>query len=364
MPKAVVLEKGAAGEIGYPLKLVEVPRPSPRESELLVRVIAAGLNHRDVFIRQNLYPGIALGVPLLADGVGMVESTGSAALESSWIGKRVVLAPGRGWTSSPEGPEPVNGPYAILGGTKHCPVGTLQEFVAIGAAEVEEAPDHLDDAQAAALPLAGLTAYRALFAKSGNAKPGHNILITGVGGGVALIALQFACAAGCSVFVTSGSERKLEEAKRLGASGGTLYKGDEWEKAIRDQLPADRKYVDAVIDGAGGDMVERATKLLKPGGVIVSYGMTLGPVLPFSMRAVTRNIELRGSTMGSRREFSEMIDFVRTKRIVPIVSRIVKGIEDLEAVDSLFEDLRTGRQFGKLVVYIKNDGEHANSSKL
>ena len=68
--------------------------------------------------------------------------------------------------------------------------------------------------------------------------------------------------------------------------------------------------------------------------------------------------------MGSRREFSEMIDFVRTKRIVPIVSRIVKGIEDLEAVDSLFEDLRTGRQFGKLVVYIKNDGEHANSSKL
>ena len=128
---------------------------------------------------------------------------------------------------------------------------------------MEEAPHHLNDAEAAALPLVGLTAWRALFTKSANAKPGHNLLITGIGGGVALMAFQLANAAGCNVFVTSSSEEKLQKAREMGAQGAVNYKEEAWEKRLMEQLPKRRSYLDAVIDGAGGDVVERTLRLLK-----------------------------------------------------------------------------------------------------
>jgi NADPH:quinone reductase-like Zn-dependent oxidoreductase len=133
----------------------------------------------------------------------------------------------------------------------------------IDASELEEAPKHLTNAEAAAFPLTGLTAWRATVTKSGNCKPGRNILITGIGGGVALMALLFASAAGANVFVTSGSQEKLDKAKKLGAAGGAIYKEEGWEKKLLEQLPKDRKFLDAVIDGAGGDIVEKAFKIMK-----------------------------------------------------------------------------------------------------
>ena len=143
------------------------------------------------------------------------------------------------------------------------PLGTLAEVVCIDASELEEAPEHLNDAEAAALPLTGLTAWRALFTKSNNAKPGHNILVTGIGGGVALMALLFAVAQGCNVYVTSGSQEKIEKAKQLGAVGGVNYKEKTWEKKLVELLPKDRKWIDAIIDGAGGDVVSKASKIVK-----------------------------------------------------------------------------------------------------
>lgn len=100
---------------------------------------------------------------------------------------------------------------------------------------------------------------------------------------------------------------------------------------------------------------------VQTGGVIVSYGMTLGPKLPFLMSAVLKNIEIKGSTMGSRREFKEMVEFVNQKKLRPVVSRVVSGIDDLEAIDGLFEDMKKGSQFGKLVIEIAKEGE---TSKL
>lgn len=172
------------------------------------------------------------------------------------------MNPGTGWKDSLEGPEDPRG-YAILGGTKTNPTGTLAEVATMNEDELEEAPAHLSDAEAAAFPLAGLTAWRALFVKSGNAKPGHNILITGIGGGVALMALQFAVAQGCNVYVTSGSQEKLDKAKQLGAKGGVNYKEAGWDKKLQAQLPKGRKWIDAIIDGAGGDVVSKGAKLLK-----------------------------------------------------------------------------------------------------
>ncbi|KAI9816244.1 MAG: hypothetical protein M1827_001845 [Pycnora praestabilis] len=356
MPKAITIKKidGKPGQVYYPLVTIEVPKPTPKENEILIRLTSASLNHRDLFIRQHLYPGTTFDVPLLADGSGTVIATGSPSLDKTWKSKRVILNPGQGWDSSPEGPE---GQYAILGGTKTCPLGTLQEYVCLDAKEVEEAPLHLSNVESAALPLTGLTAWRAVMTKSGNAKPGHNILITGIGGGVALMALQFASAAGVNVFVSSGSEEKLKKARELGAQGGVNYKEEKWENKLIEQLPKDRKYLDAIVDGAGGDIVDKGAKLLKNGGVIVSYGMTTGPKMPYSMGAVLKNIEIRGSTMGSRKEFADMVDFVRTKQVHPILSRVVHGLENLDGINGLFEDMKTGSQFGKLVVEIVKDGD-------
>jgi NADPH:quinone reductase-like Zn-dependent oxidoreductase len=176
----------------------------------------------------------------------------------------MILTPGRGWASSPDGPDSPSG-YAILGGTKRLPAGTAQDVICVPEGEVEEVPEHLSDAEAAALPLTGLTAWRAFVVKSGNAVAGRNILVTGIGGGVALNVLQFAVAMGCRVFVTSGSEEKIRKAKDMGAVGGVNYKKGDWEKDLTRLLPRDRPFLDAVVDGAGGDICARTLKVLKVG---------------------------------------------------------------------------------------------------
>jgi NADPH:quinone reductase-like Zn-dependent oxidoreductase len=264
MPKALVIEKveGKPGKVYYPLKTIEQPAPQPTDNQVVVKITSAALNHRDLFIRQALYGAIAFGVPLLADGCGIVVQTGSSPAAKKWQGKRVILNPGHGWASDPDGPESATG-YAILGGTKLNPLGTAAELLAVDASEVEEAPKHLTSNEAAALPLAGLTAWRAVMTKSGQAQPGRNILITGIGGGVAVMALLYAVAAGANVYVSSGSPEKIDKAKSLGAKGGVNYKDADWDKQLKALLPRDRPKLDAIIDGAGGDVVQRGAKLLR-----------------------------------------------------------------------------------------------------
>ncbi len=180
-----------------------------------------------------------------------------------------MLNPGTGWAAAPEGPE--SGGYAIMGGTRLNPRGTLAEVVTVTEGEVEEAPRHLSDVEAAALPLAGLTAWRAVVGKSGcfgegtgeGSGKGKRVLVTGVGGGVALMVVLFADALGCEVWVTSGEVGKIERARGLGAKGGVSYKETGWEKRLLEMLPEGGKYLDAIIDGAGGDIVEKGVKLLK-----------------------------------------------------------------------------------------------------
>jgi NADPH:quinone reductase-like Zn-dependent oxidoreductase len=383
MVKAISIRKidGKPGKVYYPLEHITIPDTPPKANEVVVKITAAALNHRDLFLRQHLYPGTTFGVPLLADGTGIVTSTGSSPAAKKWQGKRVIINPGSGWKDDPEGPESPKG-YSILGGTKMNPLGTLGETVTIDAGELEDAPSHLSSIEAAALPLTGLTAWRATMVKSGNAQPGRNILITGIGGGVAIMALLFAAAAGANVYVSSGSQEKIDRAKTMGAKGGINYKEKGWEKTLKALLPKDRAFLDAIIDGAGGDVVEKGAKLLKvtssyyltsyihcnhftdilffsqPGGVISIYGMTTSPTMPFQMAAVLKNIEVRGSTMGSRKEFADMVKFVQQKNLKPIVSRSVSGgLDNLEGIDSLFEDMKAGKQFGKLVIEVSKERE-------
>jgi NADPH:quinone reductase-like Zn-dependent oxidoreductase len=174
----------------------------------------------------------------------------------------VLLNPGTGWKDSLDGPEHPKG-YSIMGGTKSNPVGTLQDVCVLDAGELEECPEHLNDEEAAALPLTGLTAWRAFWVKSGNAVAGRNILVTGIGGGVALMVLLFAVAQGCNVYVTSGNQEKIDKAVKLGAKGGVIYKEKDWDKKLQAILPKDRQYLDAIVDGAGGDVVKVGSKILK-----------------------------------------------------------------------------------------------------
>lgn len=273
MPTALVIKKidGKPGSVYYPLEHKNIPTRQPKDNEVVIRMQAAALNHRDLFIRQALYPGVAFGVPLFADGTGVVTSAGSSSAAQKWLNKRVVINPGTGWKDDPDGPEDAGG-YKILGGTKVSPLGTGVDEMLIDAGELEEAPSHLDSFQAAALPLAGLTAWRATMVKSGNAKPGRNILVTGIGGGVAIMALLFAVKAGANVYVTSGSAEKIARAKEMGAKGGVDYKEKTWEKTLKGMLPKERPWLDAIVDGAGGDVCSKAVKLLKLGGVISQYG--------------------------------------------------------------------------------------------
>ncbi|KAI9741485.1 MAG: hypothetical protein M1818_004291 [Claussenomyces sp. TS43310] len=347
MPRALTIHQveGKPGKVYYPLSLDDVPPPTPRPNELTVQMHACALNHRDLFIRQHLYPKTTFSVPLLADGMGIVSAPSSSPL----LHKRVILTPGYGWDSDPAGPE---SEYAILGGTSTCPIGTAQDVVCVPSGEVEEVPEHLSNVEAASLPLTGLTGWRALVTKSGNAQPGRNILVTGIGGGVALMILLFGVAKGCKIWVTSGSEEKIAKAREMGAQGGVIYKEDGWEKKLLKMLPKERPLFDAIIDGAGGDIINKAAKICKVGGVVVQYGMTLSPKMDWSMNAVLKNIDLKGSTMGSRKEFKEMVQFVRETKITPVVSRVVKGLDNINEIDELFVSMKKGSQFGKLVVEI------------
>ncbi|KAI2465513.1 oxidoreductase [Annulohypoxylon bovei var. microspora] len=363
MSQSLTIKKidGKPGQVYYPLQINHLPKPAPGPKELLVRVHSAALNHRDLFIRQALYPGISFAHPLLADGFGSVVAAPSSP---HLLGRRVLLTPSRGWAASPDGPEDI-ARFSVIGAAALYPTGAAQDYVVVDEAEVELAPAHLSPNEAAALPLVGLTAWRALVTKGLDgdvaAAAGKNILVTGIGGGVALAALQFGVALGCKVYVTSSSAAKLERARALGAAGGVSYKEASWEKQLAAQLPASRPYLDAVIDGAGGDIVSKSVKLLRPGGVISVYGMTVGPKMDWTMQAVMKNIDLRGSTMGSRIEFRDMVAFVREHKIKPVVSRVVKGLDNIEAINGLFDDMKNGKQFGKLVIEISSPDDDAGA---
>ena len=362
MPTALTIKQvdGKPGQVYYPLQLTTIPSQTPASNQVTVRISAAALNHRDLFIRQSLYPAVSFTTPQLADGVGVVTSTGSDPAAQALSGKRVILNPGSGWKDSPTGPEEAGG-YKILGGTKVNPLGTACEEVVADAAELELAPEHLSDAEAAALPLAGLTAWRATMVKA-EVSRGKNVLVTGIGGGVAIMALLYAVQAGANVWVSSGSQDKLDKARKMGAAGGINYKDKEWPKTLKGMLPKERPYLDAIVDGAGGEVVAAGTRLLKDGGIISQYGMTTSPKMTWSMPAVLKNVELRGSTMGSRKEFGEMVRFVDEKGLRPIVSKVASGgLQDLKGIDALYEDMKSGSQFGKLVIDLSGSG---SSSKL
>ena len=223
--------------------------------------------------------------------------------------------------------------------------GTFAEYISIGAEYLAPKPVHLTFEEAAALPLAGLTAWRSLMTR-GQFAAGQKVLITGIGGGVALFALQFAVAAGASeVWVTSGSDDKIQQAITLGAKGGVNYKELRWEK----DLIAKAGLFDIVIDSAGGDGFAKLIDVATPGGNIVFYGGTLGNIngiIP--AKVFFKQLNIMGSTMGTPQEFKEMVAFVETHTLRPVVDKVYL----LEDAELAMRRMDAGKQFGKIVLRI------------
>jgi NADPH:quinone reductase-like Zn-dependent oxidoreductase len=223
--------------------------------------------------------------------------------------------------------------------------GTLSQYITVPASKVYPKPGHLSLSEAAAIPLAGLTAYRAVLVKA-NIKAGENVLITGIGGGVATFAFLFSKAMGANIFVTSGSNEKIKTAKQLGAFEGFNYQNEMWDEVLINIL---NNKIDAAIDGTGGDVISKIMNVVKPGGRIVNYGATKGNANNFDMRKLFwKQIILYGTTMGSDKDFKNMMSFINKYKIKPMIDNIY----EFEDYISAFERMNFSEQLGKIIIRI------------
>jgi zinc-binding alcohol dehydrogenase/oxidoreductase len=333
--------------VNQPLVLTDVPDPAPERGEVVVDLRAAALNHRDVFIQQGLYPGIVLPCVPGSDGAGVVSAVGNG-VDSAWLGREVIINPGLNWGDNPAYNSWL---FTILGMPAN---GTLAEKVVVPATNIYTKPAHLTFEQAAALPLAGLTAWRALMTRAGlNRQKPERVLITGVGGGAALFALQFAVAAGAEVWVTSGSAQKVANAVALGAKGGVSYKESDWHKTLLREATkatptlARTGYFDVIIDSAGGPDFARLTQVAAPGGRIAIFGGTTGKITDILPAVVFfKQLNIFGTTMGSDAEFAELVQFVEQHQLVPVVD----SVRPLAEAQAAYDHMHGGQQLGKIVL--------------
>ena len=325
-------------QVKAPLRLEERASPVPGPGEALVTLQAASLNRRDFWITQGLYPSIRTPVILGSDGAGRVAAVGSEDTDGAWVGREVVMDPGMGW-----GPrsDAQSAQFHILGMPRD---GTFAEQVVVPVAQLRDKPSHLSWSEAAALPLAAVTAFRAVFTQGG-LREGENLLISGIGGGVATFALQFAVAAGAKVWVTSSSLEKIERAVSLGAQGGFAYTEPDWTERCRRAVGA----FDLIVDSAGGRGYAGLIGLAGFGGRIVNYGATAGSPEKMPLAQVFwKQLRLIGSTMGAPSDFDGMLSMVQSRGLRPIIDAVVPLSDGAAAV----ERMKEAPQFGKTVLQI------------
>lgn len=301
----------------------------PKRGEVRVKLKVAGLNHRDLFTlvrHQPDEPPLIIG----SDGAGIVESVGEG-VSNVKVGDEVVLNPGLGWEKNSDAAPPG---FEIIGHPDH---GTFAEYIVVPAENAIPKPKNLTWEEAGVFSLAALTGYRALFTK-GKVQPGMTVLIPGIGSGVATFLLQFAKAAGATVYVTSRSKEKCEKALELGADKA-FDSNDDWNNALGGEK------VDLVIECVGAATFNKSLDQLRPGGTIVTFGASAGDVVEFNLRKFFYGqYTLCGSTMGSREEYMEMLTFIEKHNIHPVIDTIF----ELKDYEKAFARLEKGEQLGKI----------------
>ncbi|MEI3893209.1 MULTISPECIES: zinc-binding dehydrogenase [Bacillus] len=328
--KAIVhqYKKGAEG-----LEYKFSSETNPNAGEVKIKLKAAGLNHRDLFIINNRKE---MDLPLVigSDGSGIVTEVGEG-ISKKLLNNEVIINPSIGWENIAEVPELPE----VLGGPRD---GTFAEYVIVPAENVVAKPSYLTWEESGVLSLSALTAFRALFTK-GRLKCGEHVLIPGIGGGVATFAMLFAKAIGAKVSVTSRIENKRKFAEKYGADFSFNSSGN-WEEILQGEK------VDLIIDSIGPATFLNYFDVLKPNGRIVNFGASSGDKIELPLRALFYNqIDIMGTSMGSREEFNEMIKFIEKYKIKPIMDKVYSLEEAVQALSRMEQ----GEQFGNIALRIE-----------
>lgn len=334
MKAVVVHEAGGLEQLAYE----EVAEPVPGPGMVRVQIQYAGLNRRDLYARMGQYPRVRFPAIPGSDGVGLVDAVG-AGVDALSPGDPVLIYPALHWGDDERAP---GRDFEILGIPTD---GTYAEKIVVPAASVFPKPGYLTGPEAAALPLVGLTAYRALFVR-GALAAGDSVLVPGIGGGLATVLLLMATAAGARAAVTSSQPDKLARARALGAVAGANYRQPDYVKVLAAAFPS---RFDLIVDTLGGERFSDLVSLARPGGRMVLVGATAGPVPDLVLpRIFLKHLDLLGTSMGSPLDFARMLDFCQRHHIRPIVDRVFP----LAAVREAQQHLWDGAQFGKVVLEV------------
>jgi NADPH:quinone reductase-like Zn-dependent oxidoreductase len=316
--KAVVFNQHGGPEV---LQYVDVPNPRPGPGEVLIEVKATSINHIDIFLRRGM-PGIKVPLPKIvgSDAAGIIRELGRD-VSGLTPGQRVTINPGIAcghceFCSAGLGSQCVS--WAMVGENRD---GAYAEFVVVPAHIVLPIPDHISFEEAAAAPLVFLTAWSMMVGK-GNIRPGEDVLILGAGAGVGTAAIQIAKLVGCRVFATASNAEKLQRAKELGADFLINYTAEEFDKTIRDLT--NKRGVDIVVDYIGADTWVRSLRSARRGGRVLTCGATTGFAPQTDLRHIFfRQVQVLGSTMGSHREFLDVMKCVFRGQLKPVIDRVL-----------------------------------------
>ncbi|HSF34243.1 MAG TPA: zinc-binding dehydrogenase [Candidatus Tectomicrobia bacterium] len=329
--------------------VIDIDRPSVGPQEVLIETRAVALNHLDLFVRNNLET-LKLAPPHVAgaDGAGLVAGVG-AEVSRVKVGDRVLINPGLHCGACEfcqAGEQSLCVGFGVMG--EACS-GTFAEYFKVPQANVHPVPEGFSWEEAAAFPLVFVTAWRMLISKAA-IKPGEDILILGIGGGVSTAVLQIVKAIGLRAFVTSSSDDKLQQAKKLGADAVINYKTQDFAREVRHLT--NRRGVDIVVDSVGGDSYGKSLASLVKGGRLVTCGATAGPRPQTDLARIFWNqLSVFGSTMGNMREFVEMLNFVAKRGVKPVIDQVFPLADGAKA----FARMEEGQQFGKIVLKVGED---------
>jgi NADPH:quinone reductase-like Zn-dependent oxidoreductase len=326
----------------------DLPIPEPGNGEVRIRVSAAALNHLDLFVLAGGLPGVTVKAPWVmgADATGVVDAVGPDTKSMVKTGDTVIVNPGLSdgtceYCKAGEQSSCVN--FALLGEHKS---GTMAEYIVVPATNVRAIPKTIPAESAAAFTLTTLTAWRMVHTRA-RVKKGESVLIQGIGGGVAIAALQICKQIGATVWATSSSDDKLERAEKLGADHTLNNRITDVGKEIR--VRTNKRGVDVVIDSVGKATWSSSLAALAKRGRLVTCGVSSGPQLETDGRRLFWNQwDILGSTMGNDAEFEAVTDQLAQGNLLPPVDSVFP----LEQGRDAFARLKNAEQFGKVVVRV------------
>lgn len=340
MQALVFLAHGGLDQLRY----TSVPEPVVGPDEALIAVKAVALNHLDLWVRRGI-PGLRLALPHIggSDVAGVVAAVGDE-VDQAWVGRRVVINPSLGCGRCEyclAGQQCLCVRFRVLG--EHVP-GGLAEYAVAPATNLYPIPEAYPFAEAAAVPLAYQTAWRALMGQA-RLRAGERVLILGAGGGVASAAIQIAKLAGAYVYAATSTPAKEQRAHELGADETINYRQADFSKEVWQRTG--KRGVDVVLENVGPATWQGSVRALHRGGRLVTFGATTGRFAETDLNLLFWNqVSLIGSTMASYAEFRAVMELVFSGRLRPIVDRVLPLREGAEAQ----RILEAGEQFGKIVL--------------